>query len=34
METHDPNNYPTILGGVSQGFWSFLLDWGTQSAIF
>ena len=22
MEMHDPNVYPTILGGVSQGFWS------------
>ena len=22
METHEPRVYPTILGGVSQGFWS------------
>ena len=26
METHEPNVYPTILGGVSQGFWSLFLD--------
>ena len=34
METHDPNVYPTILGGVSQGFWSPFLDWGAGSATF
>ena len=34
METHDPTVYPTILGGVSQGFWSPFLDWGARSAIF
>ena len=34
METHDPNVYPTILGGVSRGFWSPFLDWGARSAIF
>ena len=22
METHEPNVYPTIFGGISQGFWS------------
>ena len=33
-ETHEPNVYPTILGGVSQGFWSPFLDWGAGSAIF
>ena len=26
MEMHDPNVYPTILGGVSRGFWSPFLD--------
>ena len=34
METHEPNVYPTILGGVSRGFWSPFEDLGTQSAIF
>ena len=34
METHEPNVYPTILGGVSRGFWSLFLDLGVQSAIF
>ena len=34
METHDPNVYPTILGGVSRGFWSPFLDLGALSAIF
>ena len=34
METHDPNVYPTILGGVSRGFWSPFLDLGARSAIF
>ena len=31
MEMHDPNVYPTILGGVSQGFRSPFWDLGTQS---
>ena len=30
METHEPNVYPTILGGVLQGFWSPFLDLGAQ----
>ena len=34
METHDPNVYPTILGGVSRGFWTPFLNRGAQSAIF
>ena len=34
METHDPNVYPTILGGVSRGFWNPFLGWGARSAIF
>ena len=34
METHDPNVYPTILGGVLRGFWTPFLDPGAQSAIF
>ena len=34
MEMHEPNVYPTILGGVSQGFWTPLLDLGAGSAIF
>ena len=34
METHDPNVYPTILGGISRGFWSLFLDLGPRSAIF
>ena len=33
MESHDPNVYTTILGGVSQGFWTPFLDRGAQSAI-
>ena len=34
MEMHDPNVYPTILGGVSQGFWGLLEALGARSAIF
>ena len=34
METHDPNVYPTILGGVSRGFWNPFLYSGSRSAIF
>jgi len=34
METQDPNVYPTILGGVSRGFWTPFLDGGAQTAIF
>ena len=34
METHEPRIYPTILGGVSRGFWSPFEDLGTRSAIF
>ena len=34
METHDPNVYPTILGGVLRGFWSPYLDWGARKASF
>ena len=34
METHDPNVYSTILGGVSRGFWTPFLDLGARSAIF
>ena len=34
METHEPNVYPTILGGVSRGFWCLFLDLGARSAIF
>ena len=34
METHDPNVYPTILGGVSRGFWTPFLNRGAPSAIF
>ena len=34
METHEPRVYPTILGGVSRGFWSAFLDLGARSAIF
>ena len=33
METHEPRVYPTILGGVSRGFWSPFLDLDAQSAI-
>ena len=32
METHDPAVYPTILGGVSRGFWSPFEDSDAQSA--
>ena len=28
METHEPRVYPTIMGGVSQGFWSPFEDLG------
>ena len=31
MEMHDTNVYPTILGGVSRGFWSPFLDFGARS---
>ena len=34
METHDPNVYPTILGGVSRGFWTPFENRGARSAIF
>ena len=34
METHDPNVYPTILGGVSRGFWTPFLNRVARSAIF
>ena len=34
METHDPNAYPTILGGVLRGFWTPFVVLGAQSAIF
>ena len=34
MEMHDPNVYPTILGGVSRGFWSPFLAVGAQIAIY
>ena len=34
MEIHDPNVYPTILGGVSLGFWGLLEALGARSAIF
>ena len=34
METHEPNVYLIILGGVSRGFWSPFLDLGAQSPIF
>ena len=30
METHEPNVYPTILGGALQGFRSPFLDWGAR----
>ena len=33
-ETYEPKLYPTILGGVSRGFWSLFLDWGTRRAVF
>ena len=34
METHDPNVCPTILGGVSRGFWIPFLDWGARRVVF
>ena len=34
METHEPKPYPTILGGVSRGFWSLFKDWGEHQANF
>ena len=34
MKTLEPKLYPTILGGVSRGFWSPFLNWGTLSAVF
>ena len=34
METNEPNVYPTILEGVSLGFWSPFEDLGARSAIF
>ena len=34
IETHDPNVYSTILGGVSRGFWTLFLDWGARRAFF
>ena len=34
METHDPNVYPTILGGVSRGFWTPFLNRVARSTIF
>ena len=34
METNEPNVYPTILGGVSRGFWSPFIDLGARSATF
>ena len=34
MEMLDPNVYPTILGGVSRGFWGLLEALGARSAIF
>ena len=34
IETHEPNVYPTTLGGVSRGFLSPFLDLGARSAIF
>ena len=30
MEMHEPNVYPTILGGASRGFWSLFLDLGAH----
>ena len=33
-ETHEPKLYPTILVGVLQGFWSPILNWGAQNAVF
>ena len=34
MEMHDPNVYPTILGGVSRGFWGLLEALSARSATF
>ena len=34
METHEPNLYSTILGGVSRGFWTLFLDWGARNVFF
>ena len=34
METDEPNVYPTILVGVSRGFWSPFKDLDARSAIF
>ena len=34
METHEPRVYPTILVGVSWGFWSPFKDLDARSAIF
>ena len=34
MEMHDPNVCPTILGGVSWGFWGLLEALSARSAIF
>ena len=34
METNEPNVYPTILGGVSRGFWGPFEALGARSAIF
>ena len=34
METHYSNVYPTILGGVSRGFWTLFLYFCARSAIF
>ena len=34
METHEPRVYPTLLEGVSRGFWSLFEDLGARSAIF
>ena len=34
METHELRVYPTILGGVSRGFWNPFEDLRAQSAIF
>ena len=34
MGTHEPNVYPTILGGVSRGFRNPFLYSGARSAIF
>ena len=34
LETHELKGYPTILGGVSRGFWTPFLDWGARSAVY